>query len=132
MPLLSCKLMRPQPPWVCYILKDVLGALQIDADIECDTFFPELKPEGWRMWSQSAPKRDNGMRYSFQCYVPASTSSTSNRAPELPAGLAAQHEEFQVDLSPSADSIVLWLLCLMPDSLLNVIIRQHHSRQECA
>ena len=88
-------------------LKHVHGALQIDADIDCDTFFPELKPEDWRLWSQSAPKRDNGMRYSFQCYVPASASSTSNRAPELPAGLAAQHEEYQVTLDLLLDSGVM-------------------------
>ena len=52
------------------------------------------------MWSESAPKRDGDVRYSFQCYVPASSSSTSDRAPEMPAGLAAQHEEYQVSVAP--------------------------------
>ena len=70
--------------------------MQIDADIDCDTFFPEMSSDQWRMWSQSAPKRDGDIRYSFQCYVPASTSSTSDGALELPAGLASQHEEYQV------------------------------------
>ena len=74
--------------------------VQIDADIECDTFFPELDSSKWRLWSQSAPKRDADIRYSFQCYVPASASSTSERAPDLPAGLAAQHEEYQVCPAP--------------------------------
>ena len=99
---------------------DESGVLQIDADIECDTFFPELKPGDWRMWSQSAPKRDNGMRYSFQCYVPASASSTSNRPPDLPAGLAAQHEEYQVDLDHllhSTGSCGWHCHTSMPDSL---------------
>ena len=74
--------------------------VQIDADIECDTFFPELDSSKWRLWSQSAPKHDADMRYSFQCYVPTSASSTSERAPDLPAGLAAQHEEYQVCPAP--------------------------------
>ena len=77
--------------------------VQIDADIECDTFFPELSSEQWRIWSESAPKRDGDIRYSFQCYVPASSSSTSDRAPEMPAGLAAQHEEYQVRMAPLLD-----------------------------
>jgi hypothetical protein len=79
--------------------------VQIDADIECDTFFPELDSSKWRLWSQSAPKRDADIRYSFQCYVPASASSTSERAPDLPAGLAAQHEEYQVCPGPTVCSL---------------------------
>ncbi len=80
--------------------KPLLYTVQIDADIECDTFFPELDGRKWRLWSQSAPKRDADIRYSYQCYVPASTSSTSERAPDLPAGLAAQHGEYQVSPGP--------------------------------
>ena len=66
--------------------------------MECDTFFPELRPEAWRLWSAAAPKQDGGTRYAFQCYVPACPSSTSGSgaAPCLPPALAAQHEEYQV------------------------------------
>ena len=66
--------------------------------MECDTFFPELRPEAWRLWSEAAPKQDNGMRYAFQCYVPASPSSSSgsNAPPSLPPAVAARHEEYQV------------------------------------
>lgn len=81
------------------VFTDPRGGAQIGADIECDTFFPALAAERWRLWSQSAPKRDGDTRYAFQCWVPASASSTSgsdSSAPELPAGLAAQHEEYQV------------------------------------
>lgn len=65
--------------------------------MECDTFFPEMAQDKWRLWSESTPRRDNDMRYSFQCYVPAcASSSSSSGGPVLPAALAAQHEELQV------------------------------------
>lgn len=71
---------------------------QIEADVECDTFFPELRRERWRLWSAAPPRRDNGMRYAFHCYVPAGASSGSGRAPTLPPALAAHHEECQVSI----------------------------------
>ncbi len=71
-----------------------LRGAQIEADIECDTFFPEMSLDKWRLWSESAPRRDGDMRYSFQCYVPASASSSSS-PPALPPAVAAQHEELQ-------------------------------------
>jgi hypothetical protein len=72
---------------------------QIEADMECDTFFPELRRDRWRLWSAAPPRRDGGMRYAFHCYVPAgpsSSSGASHAAPRLPPALAARHEEYQV------------------------------------
>ncbi|BDA43329.1 Bifunctional dihydrofolate reductase-thymidylate synthase [Coccomyxa sp. Obi] len=66
----------------------------IESEVDCDTFFPEMRQDKWRLWSSSAPRRDKDMRYSFQCYVPASATSSST-APSLPPALAAQHEELQ-------------------------------------
>ena len=64
--------------------------------MECDTFFPELRADQWRLWSAAAPRRDAGTRYAFHCYVPASGSSCSGRPAALPPALGARHEEYQV------------------------------------
>lgn len=69
--------------------------IQIESEVDCDTFFPEMSQDKWRLWSSSAPRQDKDMRYSFQCYVPASATSSST-APALPPAIAAQHEELQV------------------------------------
>ena len=68
---------------------------QIDQDIDCDTFFPEIDRSRFKLWSAAPPQKDNGIRYSCLCYTAASTEPVS-----LPAAMASQHEEQQVDPSP--------------------------------
>ena len=83
---------------------------QIDADVECDTFFPELRRERWRLWSAAPPRRDNGTRYAFHCYVPAGAAGGSGRAPALPPALAARHEECQVSTGAARRNALFTLL----------------------
>lgn len=61
------------------------------AHIECDTFFPALDPNHWRLWSGAQPRREGNLRYSFLCFTPAGTSP-----PAFAPGLASSHEELQV------------------------------------
>lgn len=65
---------------------------EIEADVQCDTFFPALDRDRWRLWSSSPPKRHKDMRYTFLCYT---ASKGEEAAPQLPAGLHTRHEEHQ-------------------------------------
>ncbi|KAK9844173.1 hypothetical protein WJX81_006995 [Elliptochloris bilobata] len=62
---------------------------QIEAEYECDTFFPRMDQATWRLWSAAPPRSDGDVRYAFLCYV------RDGAAVDLPPGLAAQHEERQ-------------------------------------
>lgn len=67
---------------------------QIQEDVPCDTFFPALDPASWRLWSSTAPHRQNELRFAFLCYTPAAQAAP----PRLPAAVAGRHEEYQVPL----------------------------------
>lgn len=109
---------------------------QIEADIECDTFFPELRRDRWRLWSAAPPRRDGGMRYAFHCYVPAGPSSSSNGSsgsdatPCLPPALAARHEEYQV-CSPSLLAILRHGLAHVTEGLMAAGLSAERSQGSC-
>ena len=75
---------------------------RIDADYPCDTYFPNIdQDDSWRLWSTTAPKRENGVRYSFQCYVRNQQPSTADQQQQqesswVPPGIASRHQEYQV------------------------------------
>ena len=66
---------------------------RIDEDYECDTFFPEIDQSRFKLWSAAAPQKDQGVRYSFLCY----TATNQDEPVSLPAAIASNHEEQQVD-----------------------------------
>ena len=65
---------------------------QIDQDFECDTYFPEIDQSRFKLWSAAPPRKDGNTCYSFLCYTAVQNSPVS-----LPAAIASQHEEQQVD-----------------------------------
>ena len=64
---------------------------EIQGDCECDTFFPSIDKERWRLWSQSRSQKDGDSRTKFLCYVPADKAEHL-----LPESVQRQHEEYQV------------------------------------
>jgi dihydrofolate reductase len=48
-------------------LADRLHLTEVDADVEGDTFFPEL-PEGWHVVDEREPVTENGFRYCIRTY----------------------------------------------------------------
>lgn len=84
----------------------------VEAEPECDTFFPDITAAGspWRVWSSARPRRDNDTRYQFVVYTreapagPSTSTAAGSRgrqvdtvgaAPVLPPGIASQHDEHQ-------------------------------------
>ena len=65
---------------------------EIQEDVQCDTYFPPLDENRWRLWSSSAQRRDNNLRYTFLCYTAVRQQETGV---QLPAALNSQHEEYQ-------------------------------------
>ena len=70
----------------------VIHLTVIESHFECDTFFPEIDPKRFALWSAASPQSDNDVRYHFLCY----TARSIDGPPQLPAGIASQHEEQQV------------------------------------
>ena len=84
---------------------------QVESDIECDTFMPPIDESQFKLWSASAPRRDdpNGPRYSFLCYTrsPGGSAAAAAAASEgetsketappfhLPPGVRSRHDEQQ-------------------------------------
>eukprot|EP00891_Asterochloris_glomerata_P001392 jgi/Astpho2/1392/e_gw1.00025.31.1_t len=68
----------------------VIHFTQIQADLECDTFFPAIDPARWALWSAAPPCSEKGLTYAFLCYTAAGLE-----APHLPPAVASQHEEKQ-------------------------------------
>lgn len=66
---------------------------RIHWEYECDTSFPRL-PDSFSLWSAAPPQRDNQDWIEFLCYT---RSDAPDGPPQLPAGIASQHEERQVD-----------------------------------
>ena len=75
----------------------VIHMTAIESDIECDTFFPDIDPQRFALWSAAPPQSDNGIRYHFLCY----TARSLDAPPQLPAAIASQHEEQQVQTASS-------------------------------
>jgi len=74
----------------------------IDKEYECDTTFPEIDPERFRLWSSAEPCEEEGVRYTFQVYTPVDLKAKA--VPALPPAVASRHEELQyLDL---VDSII--------------------------
>lgn len=72
---------------------------RIDADYGCDTFFPALDPQAFRVWSASQVMRDvNGTPFSFICYTRGGETSTlaPPASPILPPAMSSRHDEMQV------------------------------------
>ncbi|KAL3150606.1 hypothetical protein ABBQ32_000413 [Trebouxia sp. C0010 RCD-2024] len=69
----------------------VIHLTVVESDFDCDTFFPEIDPKRFALWSAAAPQSDNDMRYHFLCY----TARNIDGPPQLPTGIASQHEEQQ-------------------------------------
>lgn len=70
----------------------VIHLTVIESDFDCDTFFPEIDPKRFALWSAAAPQSDSDIRYHFLCY----TARSIDGPPQLPTGIASQHEEQQV------------------------------------
>lgn len=89
---------------------------RIDADYECDTFFPTIDDSRFRVWSASQPVQEkDGPRYTFVCYTALPPKGQDATPPALPPSMASRHDEQQVrghsrlgramkDTQPGADS----------------------------
>ena len=63
----------------------VIHMTRIESDMECDTFFPEIDPQRFALWSAAAPQSDKGIRYHFLCY----TARSMDGPPQLPTAMPA-------------------------------------------
>ena len=70
----------------------VIHMTAVESDMECDTFFPEIDPQRFALWSAAAPQSDNDVKYHFLCY----TARNLQGPPQLPTAIASKHEEQQV------------------------------------
>jgi len=70
-----------------------LHVTHIDADAECDAFFPEIDASRYRVWSSSQPLEDNGTRYTFVTYT--ALSGPDGGPVRLPPAMASKHDEQQ-------------------------------------
>ena len=48
---------------------EAVHVTEIDAVIECDTFFPELPPGAFQLWSRTPSVRCKEHRITFKCYT---------------------------------------------------------------
>lgn len=64
---------------------------QINADYDCDVFFPTIDQTKFRLWSSSGTKKEKETEYSFLCYTPSGKAT----APILPVATQGKHEEYQ-------------------------------------
>lgn len=78
----------------------VIHLTLIESDSECDTFFPEIDPKRFALWSAAAPRSDNEIKYHFLCY----TARSIDGPPQLPTAIASKHEEQQVHIDLAAQS----------------------------
>ena len=58
---------------------EAIHLTRVERDYDCDNFMPELDPETYRLWSASAPRRDNGVRTAFQCYTRAGAATRASQ-----------------------------------------------------
>lgn len=73
-------------------------AFKVDADCECDTFFPDMGLKSFAIWGSSEPRIDREamprpMRYTFLTYV----RKDAETPPKFPVSMQAKHQEMQVD-----------------------------------
>lgn len=75
----------------------------VESDVECDTFFPVVNEDKFKLWAATSPKRDSpdGPRYSFLLYTRADDKTVqasdfqTNVQKILPPATLPQHEEEQ-------------------------------------
>lgn len=65
---------------------------EVQAQFECDTYFPPISPERFRLWSASRPCRDGDVTYSFLCYT---RKDSGPETVDLLPSIASRHEEYQ-------------------------------------
>ena len=78
----------------------VIHLTLIESDFECDTFFPEIDPKRFALWSAAPPQSDNNIKYHFLCY----TARNIDGPPQLPTAIASKHEEQQVHIDLAGSS----------------------------
>lgn len=69
-------------------------------NIECDTFMPPIDQSKFKLWSASAPRKENDIRYSFLCYTRVGggenvPENNNSKVPFPAPGVASRHEEYQ-------------------------------------
>lgn len=73
----------------------------VESDVECDTFFPAVNENTFKLWAATSPKRDSpaGPRYSFLLYTRANVKTQEGSDPittgDLPPATQPRHEEQQ-------------------------------------
>jgi len=72
-------------------LCEAIHYTEVGTQTKCDTFFPEITPDTYRVWSASEAKMENGIPYTFLCY----TRSGATVAPNLSPAMSFGHEEYQ-------------------------------------
>jgi dihydrofolate reductase/thymidylate synthase len=72
-------------------LCDAIHITKVDSDVECDTFFPSIDQEKYRVWSSSPCNTENSVGYTFLCY----SRSGKVDPPALPSAMRSKHEEYQ-------------------------------------
>ena len=72
----------------------VIHLTSIDKEFHCDTFFPPIDTNTYKLWGASEPKTQDGVRFAFICYTRVGLEVV-----DLPPALAARHGEYQVQLA---------------------------------
>lgn len=72
-------------------LCEAIHYTEVGTQTKCDTYFPEITPDAFRVWSASEAKMENGVPYTFLCYTRAGATIT----PNLPPAMTFGHEEYQ-------------------------------------
>lgn len=75
---------------------------EIHTDFMCDTFFPKLESQCFRLWYASSPTSENGIRYCFTSYVRRDSEGNCDSGSESVLGerilrrdILLKHEEYQ-------------------------------------
>ena len=71
---------------------------EVEGEFECDAFIPKIDATKYKLYGQSKPITEKGVRYQFLTYVgtdPESGKFRPKAAELLPPGCSVKHEEYQ-------------------------------------
>lgn len=60
-------------------LCDAIHITEIETDIDCDNFIPQINTSIFKLWYSSSPVVENGIRYSFATYILVRNSSMGHQ-----------------------------------------------------
>ncbi|CAI9263375.1 unnamed protein product [Lactuca saligna] len=94
-PSLALKLANPVPSSRRESLNapgcDAIHIIEIETDIDYDTFIPSINTSEFQLWYSSFPQLENGIRHSFTTYVRVKSSGIE--APKVNGSLSECHSD---------------------------------------